>query len=494
MNSKKLLLIFLLFVVKGVFAQETWKSYFSPSNDVFAINAIAIDALQNKWIGTSYNGVAKFDGYNWSVYNVVNSGIINGEVYVISIDNQGNKWIGTWGGVSKFDGVNWVNYNISNSGLAGFSVYSIFIDRNGNKWFGTNNGVSKFDGTNWTTYRSENSGLVFNSVTCIIEDKQNNMWFGTMFKGISKFDGVNWTTYDIDNSTIPGNTITCVAMDKDDNIWFGTTDAGVGKFNGNSWAKYDINNSNIASNGILSIAIDFNGVIWCGTNKGTTKFDGTTWTNYYINDYNQGQNSGYSIAVDVANNKWFGTNRNGVFVLVADNLVLPITLNSCTGIAKSFGNVLSWQTASESNNFGFDIERKNSEGDFVKIGFVGAGINSNQKQNYIFTDYAPLNGDNYYRLKQLDNDGWFAYSNIVGIKSIFAKSNVFAYPNPAQNKIILQGLVGNTDVVIAYSQGVVVKTVSVTDAKNVSVDISNFPAGIYHYSNGNNRGSFLKKD
>jgi ligand-binding sensor domain-containing protein len=62
-----------------------------PNDDY--VNAITIDGLGNKWIGTN-NGLAKFDGVNWAVYNTSNSGLPDNSVNsAIAIDGQGNKWI-----------------------------------------------------------------------------------------------------------------------------------------------------------------------------------------------------------------------------------------------------------------------------------------------------------------------------------------------------------------------------------------------------------------
>jgi len=100
---------------------------------------ITIDNDGNKWIGTWGGGLAKFDGVNWVVYNTSNSGLPENFVMTITIDNDGNKWIGTWGGgLAKFDGVNWVVYNTSNSGLPENQINAIYIDIYGNKWIGTN--------------------------------------------------------------------------------------------------------------------------------------------------------------------------------------------------------------------------------------------------------------------------------------------------------------------------------------------------------------------
>ncbi len=94
-----------------------------------------------KWIWVGSNpiggGLAKFDGTNWTVYDTDNSGLPDNHVEVITIDNNGNKWIGTYyKGFAKFDGTNWTVYNINNSGLSNNNVRAIAIDNNDNKWIG----------------------------------------------------------------------------------------------------------------------------------------------------------------------------------------------------------------------------------------------------------------------------------------------------------------------------------------------------------------------
>jgi Secretion system C-terminal sorting domain len=118
---------------------------------------------------------------------------------------------------------------------------------------------------------------------------------------------------------------------------------------------------------------------------------------------------------------------------------LPVELTSFT--ANNVGNEveLNWHTATEVNNYGFDIERASvkspndtSSLEWVKIGFVQGSGNSNSPKNYSFVDDNPVNGTAEYRLKQIDNDGAYKYSQIVGAS--FMKPNQFElsqnYPNP----------------------------------------------------------------
>jgi len=81
----------------------------------------------------------------WTVYNTSNSNLLSKYVNAIAIDRQGNKWIGThWRGLAKFDGVNWTVYNASNSGLPYNYICAIAIDGRGNKWIGTLKGIAVY--------------------------------------------------------------------------------------------------------------------------------------------------------------------------------------------------------------------------------------------------------------------------------------------------------------------------------------------------------------
>ncbi len=117
---------------------------------------------------------------------------------------------------------------------------------------------------------------------------------------------------------------------------------------------------------------------------------------------------------------------------------LPVELISFT--ADCYGNTadLIWQTASETNNKGFIIERSYDAENFAQIGFVNGAGNSNRITSYSFTDNKPENNEVYYRLKQVDTDNKFTLSNIVitDCKNIDIPETTFiVYPNPFKSDI-----------------------------------------------------------
>lgn len=111
---------------------------------------------------------------------------------------------------------------------------------------------------------------------------------------------------------------------------------------------------------------------------------------------------------------------------------LPVEMISFTGNVIDSKVELIWQTATELNNYGFEVERKNNETEWNKIGFVNGSGNSSTIKNYHFTDKEIAGGNKFfYRLKQIDFNGSFEYSDMIEIEIIPDRYVLFQnYPNP----------------------------------------------------------------
>ncbi len=116
---------------------------------------------------------------------------------------------------------------------------------------------------------------------------------------------------------------------------------------------------------------------------------------------------------------------------------IPVTLVNFDAKLVEDEVLLQWNTASELNNEGFEIERSknvnpNGHQEWETIGFVEGQGTTTIEQSYTFVDQQPFDGINYYRLKQVDFDGAFEYSTIVPVQYQTTESDkkLAIFPNP----------------------------------------------------------------
>ena len=176
--------------------------------------------------------------------------------------------------------------------------------------------------------------------------------------------------------------------------------------------------------------------------------------------------------------------------------VVPVSLISFTGSLDQKVVNLKWNTSTEINNSGFDILRSNESSDsWVKIGNVAAS-NSVNGSMYKFTDLAPMEGVNTYRLKQIDNDGTFKFSNVVAINNLTKSIIVKSYPNPFVDRVNLvfndKSLL-NTKARVSSITGVKIADI-ILSGYNQSIDLSKFSKGIYILTLSNGQSLKLIKN
>ena len=109
---------------------------------------------------------------------------------------------------------------------------------------------------------------------------------------------------------------------------------------------------------------------------------------------------------------------------------LPIDLISFSAEKLSTMIVLNWTTASEKNNSHFELQKSTDNKNYVNIDIIEGAGNSNRIINYTYSDFNTISKTVYYRLKQIDFDGKFEFSNPIAVTSR-ASNNTSIYPNPA---------------------------------------------------------------
>lgn len=134
------------------------------------------------------------------------------------------------------------------------------------------------------------------------------------------------------------------------------------------------------------------------------------------------------------------SNSANLSLIGLGGIVLPVSYTHIEARKDGSNAIVSWGTAQEKNNAGFDIERSADGKTFTKIGYERShAVNgtSSEKLEYSFTDAQPLAGTNFYRLKQINIDGKAEYSKIVSV--MFGHSDATKlYPNPIKDRAFVE--------------------------------------------------------
>jgi ligand-binding sensor domain-containing protein len=325
MNLKIRLIFYAIIIltIKNAWAQD-WVNYTTGNSGLpgNVVKAVAIDEDGNKWFGTT-DGLARFDGENWTVYQTpekLADNVINDLYFIKSRTFGPELWIATAAGVSVagigVDAVTFATpYRTDNSGLASNTVFAAIVDESEIRWFGTDTGVSAFEGSEWHTYTTKNH-LSNNNVTSLGADSVEGWkYIGTKGGGVSRIridevDGVTSASpYDYDWSGLLSDSIYAVYVLPDGNQWYGT-DQGAAIHRGTEtkagWDVFTKEDNGIVDNFVQAIAQDRSGQIWLGTRNGVSKYDGASWSNLTTADGLVGNNV-YDIAIDSDGSIWFAT-------------------------------------------------------------------------------------------------------------------------------------------------------------------------------------------
>ena len=156
---------------------------------------------------------------------------------------------------------------------------------------------------------------------------------------------------------------------------------------------------------------------------------------------------------------------------------LPVEFTYFHSQLKNNQIVLTWETATELNNQGFEIQRSKNAADWEAIGFVEGVGTTEQTQQYEFTDVAPSFGINYYRLKQVDFDGTTDYSSVVIEQVEFITAGLSVFPNPTTHQLYVESLeAGQVRITNVMGQEVLTQWLSDTEQP---LEIGHLAEGVY---------------
>jgi hypothetical protein len=208
----------------------------------------------------------------------------------------------------------------------------------------------------------------------------------------------------------------------------------------------------------------------------------------------------WSAAYAAGNEKFGNKNMYDWFLQYSLNITLPVTLTSFTASLTANKTVnLRWNTTSENNSSYFAVEKSANGKDYTEIGRVTAAGNSSTSRNYQFTDAQPDAGGNYYRLKQVDKNNSFQYSQTKKITLNNLGLSLQVGPNPFSNQVEFL-ITGDARLALTANVSDVngkllrqVKFMKTETTMKRMIDLSNLSSGVYILQVTGDGVSFVQK-
>ncbi|MEO7210827.1 MAG: T9SS type A sorting domain-containing protein, partial [Chitinophagaceae bacterium] len=167
-----------------------------------------------------------------------------------------------------------------------------------------------------------------------------------------------------------------------------------------------------------------------------------------------------------------------------DGSTLPVTFLNFDGVIQNGKSILSWSTSNEINNKGFEVQKSDNGQTFTDLGFVAGHNNSSTVNNYTYTDVKVVSGANYYRLKQIDNNGNFAYSSVIKLDYSAFDWNLLGNPASGNSWIQLQlDKSSEVSIQIVSMNGNIIQTINKGNLSagtfSIPINLSGKSAGLY---------------
>ncbi len=415
--------------------QATSASQVSPRD-------IAVDADGNVVVA-GYFGSSSVSDVTIGDITLTSNG--NRDCMVVKFDNNGNAlWAKNIGGTNSGEESN-----------------DVAVDTDGNIYLtGMFSIEANFGGT---TYQSKGADDLF-----IVKYAPNGNQLMVITAGGLKDEEPN--SIALDNS---GNIYVAGAMDSAatfgsyEVVGNGNDDAFIAKYDPSGNAMWAVGFGGTETDYLSGIAVDRLGNVYgTGQFKGTATFGSNQFTsagNYdaffvkldtdgnliWVNTAGgSGLDRGFACATDYGTNLYvsgsfresanFGGSSltsqgsDEIFIARFGEYTVPVELVSFSADVNNSVVSLSWKTATELNNSGFEIEKSYDNSDFEKVGFVKGNGTTANFSSYSFADNSTLYGKIYYRLKQIDYNGDYEYSNTIEvlIGSLTQYELGDNYPNP----------------------------------------------------------------
>jgi len=443
---------------------------------------------------SSLNWAAAFGGDGGEVcFNPFNANYILGESQnggLVRTANGGSSWQDATAGISTSESVAWVAPIVAHPATSGtFYVARQKVYRstdNGGSWTAISANVNNTTAVREIAISKSNPLVMFATSSSLV------------FKSTDA--GATWTNM---TSGLPSRTITSVSVyPTDANLvfltfsGFGTSKVYKSSNGGTTWVSISGNLPDSPVNDLFVYTgnTGYPNTFFVATDIGVfvTENDGVNWIEISTSMPNTVvTHLDYSPSNQMLR---AGTHGRGVYEAFVD-FSIPVEMIAFTANQIDRKIVLNWKTATETNNSHFEVERKFKNQEWEKLDLVAGAGTITEFRNYFYEDNfesLPYNGTVLYRLKQVDFDGTFEYSDVIAIEVEFIPTEISIsqnYPNPFNPTTTIKywlNVEANVRISIYNSLGQEVEKIvnNIQSAGNYSVswNAEIYASGIYFYA------------
>ncbi|MAN58723.1 MAG: hypothetical protein CMC08_02675, partial [Flavobacteriaceae bacterium] len=175
----------------------TYSEEFLPNGKIYDIE---FDGTGIIWVATEAGLTTSPDGLEWQHYDTTNTPMLTNKIEALAISQGNSVWAvatdtdnASLNGIASFNGIDWSYLTPSNSNLPASGAYNdIAVDFNDTIWIASDSGLIFYDGTDWNVYTPSNSALSSSIIHEVAIDDQGHIWALTA-GAIDIFDGTDWT-------------------------------------------------------------------------------------------------------------------------------------------------------------------------------------------------------------------------------------------------------------------------------------------------------------
>lgn len=211
-----------------LFGGEQWEQFIYPDIDIrdFQVG----NASNEFWLATR-SGLIQYNGSAWQAFTMNNSGLLTNELACLAKDVDGSIWVGSHrdpmssageDGLFRYDGTEWTIYNTDNSELPNNRIRDIVIGNDGVKWIFSQD-IVRFHNSDWKIFNGMNEPALTNKTLInFFVDRGNSLWLNVWQGGLIRNDANVWNMYHKGNSGLPSNVINDIDSDHQNNIYIAT--------------------------------------------------------------------------------------------------------------------------------------------------------------------------------------------------------------------------------------------------------------------------------